>query len=154
MPKRKKKKKGGSRVQIRRAPPLPKKEMRLFFEHICLREATAARRILEEIPKIEEGEEWGKGYISGMEGMVSSLSDQRSLLIRLVDDKIKENYPQNLLRQFKRRTQNTVGHSYDQGYFSVWLDLLTRISKKPVKEIKRVQKHTKASARTLEEWFP
>ncbi|UCD73647.1 MAG: hypothetical protein JSW01_03155 [Candidatus Bathyarchaeota archaeon] len=154
MPKRKKKKTEGSKVQISRDPPLPKKELRLFFEHICLRETTSARRILVEIPEIKEGEEWVRGYIAGMEGMVSSLSDQRSLLIRLVDDKVSKNYLQNLLGQFKRRTQSTVGDSYDQGYFSVWLDLLTKISKRPKTETKTTQKRTKASTQTLENWLP
>ena len=154
MSKKNMKKTGGSRVQISRELPLPKKELGLFFEHICLRETTAARRILIEIPEIEEGEEWVKGYIAGMEGMVSSLDDQRSLLTRLVDDKVNEKYPQNLLRQFRRRTQNAVGHPYDQGYFSVLLDLLTKISKKPKTETKTTQRRTKASARTLEEWLP
>ena len=154
MPKRKKKKTGGSKVQISHDPPLPKKKLRLFFEHICLRETTSARRILVEIPKIEGGEEWVRGYIDGMEGMVFSLSDQRSLLARLVEDKVSRNYLQKLLGQFKSRTQSTVGNSYDQGYFSVWLDLLTKISRRTKTETKTIQKYTKASTRTLENWLP
>lgn len=154
MPKRKIEKRRGLKVQTCREPPLPKKELRLFFEYVRFREMTAVRRILSKLPEIEEGEEWVRGYIAGMEGMVSSLSDQRSLLTRLVDGKVNEDYLQNLLRQFRRRTQSSVGHSYDHGYFSVWLDLLEKISRRPKTKTKTARMHTKASARTLEDWFP
>jgi hypothetical protein len=152
MPKGKKEKKDESRVRIRREPPLPKKEINLFFEQVYIREATSAKRLLSKIPDIGEGEKWMKGYVAGMEGMVSSLSDPRSLLARIVDNKVDEKSIQNLLRQFERRTRSSVDHSYDQGCFSAWLDLLEKISRKP--EIGPVKTRIKASARTLEEWFP
>ena len=105
-----------------------------FFQLINNKKFAEAERELERYKQRIPNNEWNKGYIQALKGMLISRranGDNYSLLsnTNLEDHKLLRKYR----KEFLRHVNNGLHADYDRGYFSAWADyvgLLIRMQKK------------------------
>lgn len=96
----------------------------VFFDNLQERKFTDAERELENIKeKRFPDEEYQKGYVNALEGLLLSVrsSDERDFYNRPpMNGKTSEDY----IKEFKDFRKLPVRTQFDQGYFSAWTDIL------------------------------
>jgi hypothetical protein len=95
----------------------------LFFDNLLERKFTDAERELENIKtKKFPDEEYQKGYINALEGLLVSVKsgDERDFYNRFQSN---GKNPDGYIEEFKNFRQLPIRTQFDQGFFSAWTDL-------------------------------
>lgn len=94
-----------------------------FFDNMLERKFTDAERELENIKnKKFPDEEYQKGYINALEGLLQSVKsgDERDFYNKTqANGKTLENY----IDEFKEFRKIPIRSQFDQGFFSAWTDV-------------------------------
>ncbi|RLI22351.1 hypothetical protein DRO54_01350 [Candidatus Bathyarchaeota archaeon] len=122
--------------------PVPFAMVARFFQLVENRQFAEAERELERIKRKMEENEWNRGYLKALSGVLLSTKindDQYSFLskINLKDGKNLREYRKEFLRQ----VNNRLREDYDKGFFSAWADymrVLIRMRKQEEKALKEV----------------
>lgn len=96
----------------------------LFFDNLLDRKFTDAERELENIKtKKFPDEEYQKGYINALEGLLLSVrsGDDRDFYNRL---QMNGNKVEDYVHNFKEFRKLPIRTPFDQGYFSAWTDIV------------------------------
>lgn len=97
-----------------------------FFHSAFKRNFAEAERLLQRIRVRLPKSEWGKGYLTALEGVLAtckSKDDKYAFLGKLPNSR------EGLLKvsqEFKLRTESQVSSEFDKGFFSAW-EYLTRM---------------------------
>lgn len=107
--------------------PVPFAMITRFFQLVENRRFAEAERELERIKQKMENNEWNKGYLRALNGILLSVKmndDQYSILSKInsKDGKTLKEYRKEFLKQ----VNNRLREEYDKGFFSAWADY-TRI---------------------------
>lgn len=103
--------------------PIPFAMIARFFQLIENRQFAEAERELERIRQKMENNEWNKGYLHALNGILLSTKmndDQYSFLSKInsKDGKTLKEYR----REFLKQVNNRLREDYDRGFFSAWAD--------------------------------
>ena len=103
--------------------PVPFAMITRFFQLVENRQFAEAERELERIKQKMENNEWNKGYLRALNGILLSVKmndDQYSILSKInsKDGKTLKEYRKEFLRQ----VNNRLREEYDKGFFSAWAD--------------------------------
>jgi len=128
--------------------PIPFAMVTRFFQLVENRQFAEAERELERIKQKMENNEWNKGYLEALNGILLSTkmnNDNYSLLSKInpKDGKTLKEYRKEFLKQ----VNNRLREDYDKGFFSAWADY-TRIL---IRMRKQEEIAKKASNPTIEQ---
>ena len=103
--------------------PVPFAMITRFFQLVENRQFAEAERELERIKQKMENNEWNKGYLRALNGILLSAkmnNDQYSILSKInsKDGKTLKEYRKEFLKQ----VNNRLREEYDKGFFSAWAD--------------------------------
>ena len=103
--------------------PVPFAMITRFFQLVENRQFAEAERELERIKQKMENNEWNKGYLRALNGILLSVKmndDQYSILSKInsKDGKTLKEYRKEFLKQ----VNNRLREEYDKGFFSAWAD--------------------------------
>ena len=103
--------------------PVPFAMITRFFQLVENRRFAEAERELERIKQKMENNEWNKGYLRALNGILLSVKmndDQYSILSKInsKDGKTLKEYRKEFLKQ----VNNRLREEYDKGFFSAWAD--------------------------------
>jgi hypothetical protein len=103
-------------------------EVLRFFEKMLDRRFSDAERILNLLRNWDFQEEFKKGYIHALEGMLlsSKSGDDRDFFNKF--NMLKKDYDK-YKQVFKKNILNGNHTIFDQGFFSAWFDLIQYYSK-------------------------
>ena len=96
-----------------------------FFPLIENNSWTKAENLLEQINKEKKNNEWIKGYIHALEGMISALKGGLSTQEPYIFDLKKSNYKklQEIKKMFNEFGKNSLHkNDFDTAYFQAWND--------------------------------
>jgi len=96
-----------------------------FSQLVMERKFAEAERILERLRKRMKQNEWNKGYLQALNGiiLIQKSNDERYAFLsnlNLEDEKTIRKHRQEFLNQIKSEFQA----DYDRGFFSAWADFL------------------------------
>lgn len=91
-----------------------------FLHELIEGKFTSADRILQKIKGEAETEEWLKGYVNALEGMLLALQSRndRFAFIANIETKAADKFAKTFTRLSKDRMQS----EFDRGFFSAWVD--------------------------------
>ena len=103
--------------------PVPFAMITRFFQLVENRQFAEAERELERIRQKMESNEWNKGYLQALSGILLSTKmndDQYSFLSKInsKDGKTLREYR----KEFLKHVNNHLRDDYDKGYFLAWAD--------------------------------
>jgi len=103
--------------------PVPFAMITRFFQLVENRQFAEAERELERIRRKMENNEWNKGYLQALSGILLSTKmndDQYSFLSKInsKDGKTLREYR----KEFLKHVNNHLRDDYDKGYFLAWAD--------------------------------
>lgn len=95
-----------------------------FFPLLNRRRWAEADRFLKELEEKKAGDEWIKGYVHALKGMVIALkvsgSSPHPYVLEVKDygmDKLQEAH-----EEFLKFIEKPLNTSFDEGYFQAWID--------------------------------
>lgn len=101
-----------------------------FFQLINNRDFTAAERVLARIQGEVKDDEWGRGYINALGGLLFALKSSNSrytFASKLVDVNSEE--ISKARKYFLKQMRSPFCADFDRGFFTVWAEYL-RVLKK------------------------
>jgi len=127
--------------------PVPFAMITRFFQLVENRQFAEAERELERIRQKMENNEWNKGYLQALSGILLSTKmndDQYSFLSKInsKDGKTLREYR----KEFLKHVNNNLRDDYDKGYFLAWADY-TRVL---IRMCKREEAAKKANSPAIE----
>ena len=128
--------------------PVPFAMITRFFQLVENRQFAEAERELERIRQKMENNEWNKGYLQALSGILLSTKmndDQYSFLSKInsKDGKTLREYR----KEFLKHVNNHLRDDYDKGYFLAWADY-TRVL---IRMRKQEEAAKKADSPTMEQ---
>ena len=92
----------------------------VFFPHLIEGRLTSANKTLERMKDEVSTENWQRGYINALEGMLLALKSRndKSILLNQLGSKEADKYR----RAFSRQSRNKIQGDFDRGFFEAWVD--------------------------------
>jgi len=106
---------------------VPKTSVEKFLKLALNRSFAEAERILERLKVSLGRNEWGRGYLAALTGILTatrSKDDKYVFMNRIPREKEKL---QEVAEEFKRRVESPVSSDFDRGFFSAWFFLVKSI---------------------------
>ena len=117
----------GAAKQSGESPSIPKMEVARFLQQVGQRAWTDAEKELDNIRQKSDGEQWSRGYVKALEGLLLTFrtnDDKYIYLPRVLATATGEAV--NALRiEFEQFSANDIHGEYDRGYFKALQDFLS-----------------------------
>jgi len=103
-----------------------------IFQLLVSKNLTEAGRKLEELKQIarkSSSPDWGRGYISALDGMLVALraNDDRYVFISKIN--FDEKVVSELKKEFAANSASQTHDDFDRGYFTAWADYMRVLEK-------------------------
>jgi hypothetical protein len=103
---------------------IPKTVVEKFYRLTLNRSFAEAERLLEKLSLNLRKNEWGKGYLTALAGILAaarSKDDKYVFMNRIPREKRKLH---EIVEEFKHRVESPVSSEFDKGFFSAWFLLV------------------------------
>ena len=103
--------------------PAPFAMIARFFQLVENRQFAEAERELERIRQKMENNEWNKGYLQALSGILLStkMNDYQYSFLSKINSKDGKTL-REYRKEFLKHVNNHLRDDYDKGYFSAWAD--------------------------------